>query len=199
MNKNHYSARRRAAVLAVTASITLLTAACSSGGSTTTNGSGDSPSPGGSSDTVKLVAYAHCLTSHGVPDVSVSSGDTLTIKSANGQMTMRGDGGIPPEVADRVPALESAAKACNSLLPNDGGGPPSGPVSAHDLQEVLKYAQCLRKHGVPNMPDPASNGQFDLGGTGINPQSQQFEAAQQDCKSEIPAQVGISDGSGGPS
>jgi hypothetical protein len=195
-NKNHYGTRRRAATLAVMASIALLTAAC--GGAT--HGSGGSPSGSSSSAdessaAVKLVAYAHCLTSHGVPGVSVSGDDTLTIDSANGQMTLSGGGGIPPQVADTSPALESAAKACNSLLPVGGRKLPSGQVSAQDLQQGLKYAQCLRKHGVPNMPDPSSNGQFALGGTGINTQSPQFEASQQDCKSEMPPQIGFNDNS----
>ena len=194
-NKIHYGARRRAAVLAITASIALLTAACGS----TTDGSGGARSPDGSSDAAKLVAYAHCLTAHGVAGVSVGSGDTLTINSASGQMTLAGGGGIPPQVADQSPALESAAKACNSLLPNGARKPPSGQASAQDLQQALKYAQCLRKHGVPNMPDPSSNGEFAMAGTGINTQSPQFEAAQQDCKSQVPPQLGFNDNSRIPS
>jgi hypothetical protein len=196
-SKVHYGARRRAAGLAVMASIALLTAAC--GGGSTTDGSGSPRSAGGASDAAKLVAYAHCLTSHGVAGVSVGSGDTLTINNATGQMTLSGGGGIPPEVADQSPALESAAKACNSLLPHGGATRLGQPPSAQDLQQALKYAQCLRKHGVPNMPDPSSNGQFAIGGTGINTQSPQFEAAQQDCESEMPARLGFSDNSRVPS
>jgi hypothetical protein len=185
--KHHYGARRRVAVLAVTAGLALLTAACGGGAP---GGSGGSSSPGGSSVAVKLVAYAHCLTSHGVAGVSVGSGDTLTIHNANGQMTLSGGGGIPPQVADTSPALESAAKACNHLLPVSGQRAEQG-QSAQDLQQGLKYARCLRKHGVPNMPDPSSNGQFSLGGTGIDTQSPQFEAAQQHCKADTPANLGF--------
>jgi hypothetical protein len=52
----------------------------------------------------------------------------------------------------------------------------------------LKYARCMRTHGVPNFPDPGSSGEVQLsGGTGgINPNSPAFEAAQKDCGKLLP-------------
>ena len=46
---------------------------------------------------------------------------------------------------------------------------------------VLAFAQCMRKHGVPNFPDPNSSGQLDL--SGVNAQSPAFQTAANDCKS----------------
>jgi hypothetical protein len=44
---------------------------------------------------------------------------------------------------------------------------------------ALAFAQCMRKHGVPNYPDPNGSGQLG----GVNPQSPTFQAAANDCKS----------------
>jgi hypothetical protein len=42
----------------------------------------------------------------------------------------------------------------------------------------------MRKHGVPNFPDPDSHGR--LGITGINPHSPQFQSAQRACRKLLP-------------
>jgi hypothetical protein len=53
----------------------------------------------------------------------------------------------------------------------------------------LKFAQCMRSHGVPNFPDPQiqSGPGGGIGvriggpGSGINPQSPAFQSAQRAC------------------
>jgi hypothetical protein len=58
-------------------------------------------------------------------------------------------------------------------------------------QKSVQYAQCIRKNGVPNFPDPNANGDFLFksgpGGNGVDPGSSQFQAAQKACKSLAPA------------
>jgi len=45
----------------------------------------------------------------------------------------------------------------------------------------------MRRHGVPNFPDPDSNGRLVFSsGEGINPNSPQFRAAQRACQSLLP-------------
>jgi hypothetical protein len=46
---------------------------------------------------------------------------------------------------------------------------------------ILAFAQCMRKHGVPNFPDPNGSGQLDL--NGVTSQSPAFQTAANDCKS----------------
>jgi hypothetical protein len=61
------------------------------------------------------------------------------------------------------------------------------------MQELLKYVACMRTHGVPDMPDPGSNGNLSLPvGGDINPSSPQFQSAQQACQQLVPAQGGAS-------
>ncbi len=60
-------------------------------------------------------------------------------------------------------------------------------------QAMLAYSQCMRSHGVASFPDPVNQG-GNIGlrisggpGTGLDPDSATFKAAQQACQSLIPA------------
>jgi hypothetical protein len=66
---------------------------------------------------------------------------------------------------------------------------PSGKGSA------LAMAQCMRAHGVPDFPDPDSSGRIAIQGTpgsGLDPRSPQFQAAQQACKAFAPPGIATS-------
>ncbi len=54
------------------------------------------------------------------------------------------------------------------------------PSATPHAQSFLAFSECMRSHGVPNFPDPAE-GNLNLNGTGINPSSPSFEAAQATC------------------
>jgi hypothetical protein len=52
------------------------------------------------------------------------------------------------------------AAACSGSPPSTGsGGSPNAGGSAHPSSWVA-YSRCVRAHGVPNFPDPGSNGQL---------------------------------------
>jgi hypothetical protein len=77
------------------------------------------------------------------------------------------------------PALLHAEKACKEYLP-PSGPPPA--VSESEKKAAIANAECMRKHGVPNFPDPTfSGGQFDTGLGGLNPQSPAFKHAVAAC------------------
>jgi hypothetical protein len=65
-----------------------------------------------------------------------------------------------------------------------GSGSPSGSKSA----SPAAFSACMRKHGVPNFPDPNSQGQLSINGNsmGLNPRSQQFQSAQKACRKLLP-------------
>jgi hypothetical protein len=78
--------------------------------------------------------------------------------------------------------FQSASRDCNHLLPNGGSGP-----NAAQVQQVralaLSFSQCVRSHGVPNFPDPGSDGRIpDPAIGGINQGSPKFQAANQACR-----------------
>ncbi len=53
----------------------------------------------------------------------------------------------------------------------------------------LKFAACMRSHGEPDFPDPAANGSITLP-SGMNAESPQFQKAEKDCQSLMPANPG---------
>lgn len=71
----------------------------------------------------------------GFDGLTESSGDTLTVSG----------------VSFSGPALKRAEKACKEYLPP--GGPPP-PVSESEKLKLLRFAQCMRSHGVSDYPDP---------------------------------------------
>jgi hypothetical protein len=79
-------------------------------------------------------------------------------------------------------ALGSAAMlaACGASTSNGAG---TGTTAA-SANPGLQYANCMRSHGVTSFPDPGSGGgriQKIGPGTGIDPQSPAFQAAEKAC------------------
>jgi hypothetical protein len=61
--------------------------------------------------------------------------------------------------------------------------------SASGNGSPLAYAQCMRAHGVPDFPDPSSQGGFALPGgpnSDLNPNSSAFQQANEDCQRFTP-------------
>src|SRR5689334_13380379 len=75
-----------------------------------------------------------------------------------------------------------------------GGGGSTAPKSqaaARDAQ--VKFSQCMREHGIKQFPDPDSNGGILIKagpGTGLDPNSPQFRAAQKACAKYQPKASG---------
>ena len=82
--------------------------------------------------------------------------------------------------------FQSASSDCNHLLPNGGSGP--SPARVQQVRALaLEFSQCVRSHGVPNFPDPGSDGRIpDPATVGINQGSPKFEAANQACRKYRP-------------
>ena len=53
----------------------------------------------------------------------------------------------------------------------------------------IRYADCMRAHGVPSFPDPSGAG-VQLSGSGINTQSPAFRSAQSTCQKLLPGGIG---------
>jgi hypothetical protein len=71
-----------------------------------------------------------------------------------------------------------AIGACGASGPSSSAGTGSGDTLA------LKFANCVRAHGVPNFPDPTfprTGGLFIPAGSGVNPQSPAFKQARAAC------------------
>jgi hypothetical protein len=119
----------------------------------------------------KQIAYAQCLRTHGVPNFP----DPKIKQSAQGTGVSQG---VPASVG-QSPAFASAQHACAKLMPAGAQGPTQPATAAQHAQDVT-FAACVRKHGVPNMPDPAPNGVFNLPPQ-INQNAPAFMAAVKGC------------------
>ena len=52
------------------------------------------------------------------------------------------------------------AAACSGTPSSAGSGGASTPGGSGNSSSGIAYSQCVRAHGVPNFPDPGSNGQI---------------------------------------
>jgi hypothetical protein len=136
------------AALALVSVIAVIGAGCGSNTPTgTANGSADSGSSAGTANSgntqatkrEKAVKFAECVRAHGVPHFP----DPGT----------SGDINFGVDVSKAV--FTNAVNACKSLEPP---GALSSKRSTKQQSAALRFAQCVRAHGVPDFPDPV-NGQ----------------------------------------
>jgi hypothetical protein len=142
--------RRRLVALVLVSVIALLGAGCGSntvtGGNSAGNaGSGASSASGSTGARTqatkreKGVKFAECVRAHGVPH--------FPDPDATGNFNFAVD--------VTAATFTAAVNACKSLQPP---GTLSGHRSARQQSTALRFAACVRAHGVPDFPDPV-NGQ----------------------------------------
>jgi hypothetical protein len=178
-------AARNAATVFALGFVTLLFAACGSDsgpgvasrGSTTTT----SPPSAATKASADGLRYSECMRAHGVsnyPDVTFSViGGNLTLVNR------------PPPSIKSEPDFPSASMACRADLPL-----PPGAKSKHvNVQEELRFAQCMRSHGVTGFPDPLPGGGFRIP---FDTNTPQFERAGNACEAKY-AKVPVPMGSNG--
>ena len=93
--------------------------------------------------------------------------------------------GCKPPITLAAIACAAALAACGSA--NHSVAAASGGVSAAHMATALKFAACMRSHGVPNFPDPTATGGIQIqAGSGVDPQSPSFQSAQKSCFKLLP-------------
>ena len=62
------------------------------------------------------------------------------------------------------------------------------PTTAQEKQATAyAFSKCMRANGVPNFPDPSTSGGIELNaGSGLDPNSPQFQKAQTKCQKLLP-------------
>ena len=121
--------------------------------------------------------FARCMREHGIDMADPQPGQRgIRIEQPKG---------VSPQ------KMEAADKACHKYL--EAVKPPE--LSEDEQKEfkeaALAHARCMRENGIASFPDPT----FDENGgaqiridrrSGINPESQKFQAAQKECESKMP-------------
>ncbi|MFF7474803.1 hypothetical protein [Streptomyces sp. NPDC008092] len=86
-----------------------------------------------------------------------------------------------------VTAMVLFAGACSDGGSGSDTGAGGGASATTQGKSTLAYAQCMRKNGVANFPDPNAQGLIDINGNNVDMQSAQAQAADKKCKSLLPA------------
>lgn len=141
------------------------------------SGAGGGTSTSGSNDNAGL-AFSKCMRSHGLsrfPDPGGSSGSA----GSGVQISILGVH-VPSTIDIHSPAFKSAVKLCIKQA-TGGSGPPK--ATAAQRKAALDFSRCMRRHGVPNFPDPVfKNGAIgETPPPGISPNAPALLKAQKLC------------------
>jgi hypothetical protein len=140
---------------------TVAVAACS-------GGSPSSATSGAGNPNQAALAYASCMRSHGITD----------FPDPNAQGGFSAPNGMNPN----SPQYATANNDCKSL--DSSSPPPYNPAMAAAL---LKYAICMRGHGLSWFPDPNAQGHLDVSfPRGDGPDDPQYVAASKACSDDLP-------------
>jgi len=85
----------------------------------------------------------------------------------------------------------SVRRACQSIydrLPASARDEEERPPA--DMQALLRYARCMREHGVADFPDPDADGNFRAPAGSTDPKTPSFQRAMQACRQLDPYQKG---------
>lgn len=171
----------RAAVAISLIALGMAVAACASGPSVPGVASIRSAAP--SHAQPKTAKYPHsglglalCMRAHGItdfPEPSAAGGIVIGVKR-----------GSRSDLDPGNPRFRAALRACSSVL---GLTPPSPAQQAAQLARALRFAVCMRAHGVTNFPDPGAAGSFTIDGAsgGLNPSDPTFQSASKACTPRV--------------
>src|SRR5262245_61454693 len=84
--------------------------------------------------------------------------------------------------------LAALFAACSTAPPSESSdsAPEDAATGEPDLQA---FAECMRENGIADFPDPGPDG-VSLAGTGVDPESAEFQAAQAACQDLMPPRPG---------
>lgn len=149
--------------------LTVLGAGCGGSNGPSTAGS---PSP---TAMTQLLAYSSCMRSHGVSDFP----DPTTSPGGGGAIQI--NGGPGSDLNRNNPTFKAASQACRGSL---RGGEQPAALSAPRIAAEVRWARCMRSHGLPSYPDPNSHGAFDS--SKFDESSPAFQSASKACNSVQP-------------
>ncbi|HWS33379.1 MAG TPA: hypothetical protein VN408_11615 [Actinoplanes sp.] len=131
----------------------------------------------------------------GMPDpfieahrLTVPEGEMDAAEEKAGEQTWAAARKACQEAFDRIP---------QGALAQDGGDDQQpAPPGPEDVEKLRELAQCYRENGVPEWPDPDSDGRFPLEGTALREEEPQpgnrLDTAHKACMKIWSGPIGIS-------
>jgi hypothetical protein len=160
--------RGRAAVGAgLVGMVVLLLAGCSASGGSAGATTTTSAQQAAAAVWRELVA---CARAYGMPNL------------ADPQIDSNGRASFPDGTPEPPASVRRACQSIYDRLPASARGDEERPPA--DLQALLRFARCMREHGVADFPDPDAEGNFRAppGSSSPGPNSPSFQRALQACQ-----------------
>jgi hypothetical protein len=145
--------------------IVVLLAGCSASGG---SGTATTTTSGQQAASAVLREFVRCARANGMPNLP-----DLKLDS-NGQVN------IPEGTPDPPKSVERACRSIWERLPASASGDQERPPA--DMQALLRYARCMREHGIVDFPDPQADGRFPLPASLRQGKTPQFLRAMQACR-----------------
>jgi hypothetical protein len=123
----------------------------------------------------KQYAAARCMRAHGIqnfPDPDSYGGNPVSSTPGSGTITIAG-------IPFSGPAFDAAEKLCDPL----GLGSSRPTISEAQKQQLIAFAECMRRHGLKQWADPTfpPSGGIMQGGGPYNRDDPKVLAASQAC------------------
>jgi len=162
--RNHF----RYGVIAVLVTVLIGLGGCGADG-----GEPDTPASATAMSDEQLLAigreYAQCARANGV------TVDEPSVENGRLRVPLV----VPEGQEESPPAVPAECEAILRRLPEGVLG--RAPVSAADVERIEQFSKCVREHGLPQWPDPASDGSIPLTDPSIV-KSDLFQNARQACQ-----------------
>lgn len=121
------------------------------------------------------LAFSKCMRANGAPNFPDLGSNGMLIQATGQTIAVNG-------VSVNAPAFKAARAQCQKYLPSQ---PASPAQAAQQRQRGLRFAKCMRSHGVPSFPDPkiiSNHGGNQVAYLpGINMQAPAFQTAAKAC------------------
>jgi hypothetical protein len=124
------------------------------------------------------------MRAHGIPD--------FPDPNSRGEISLSDQPGS--DLNPSNPALQTAMLACAKILGFKGN--PTPEQQRQYTAELLRFARCVRAHGIPNFPDPSSLGPgqgigFLINRNTLDRHSPILQSAVTDCQSVLHVSPGF--------
>jgi hypothetical protein len=131
-------------------------------------------SPGAAAGKPSARAYSQCMRAHGISD--------FPDPNSSGEIALNAQPGS--DIDPNNPTFQAADRTCKPLMPAATGAASPEKIKAANL----RYARCMRSHGISDFPDPRPDGTLQVQnqpGGDLDANNPQYKKADDACKQDL--------------